>query len=196
MTRILISFIFLSTFFNLSFANSIKYEECLIQNKKYPLEYLSTTNNFISPFGFTNAYTSSLEKANDLNQFKWSIKSVNEQTETFHIASFNNSGLLCPTYSIPDLLRFNNKLKMVIAVVKNVGLRSCEWKLETINDENRSHTKRIIILSSKFNKALYASSIIFSRTHTFKRNVNFDSYKNNSNSNQYEWIINCSKDHF
>lgn len=167
--------------------------ECHIENKKYRLEYLYTSDDLIdlnrNEFIYERrVYTYPFGKIDDFNKLKWSLIPSNYTQEAYFIKSTKYNQYLCASNQFEDMFR----LRQIIYRHESIMSKKCEWFFDKVN-YHYSKTPLFTIRNVKYNKLLYATTFFYMSVNQ-KRSV-FLWYNSNLKrlNNEFKWIVDCSK---
>jgi hypothetical protein len=178
--------------FNASTALSI---ECLINNLEYSFEYLHTSDDTdqLEKVYHRNIYTFPLEEIDNFDYLRWSLIQIDGLSDTFYITShlFNNE-YLCSSFKFDDVFR-TRRMIYRRDLKKQKNNDNCKWKLLKLESYSNNRTFRIKNL--KYKEYLYADETHF-RRDSFKRNIYLFGKSPSNETNQYDWLVDCSRGTF
>lgn len=195
-------------------------KHCLIHNLKYSHEYLYTSKKKNArKNSLAKIMTTPLSKVDDFNKITWMFLPVESNQIQMNFFHNNNMNINRSTYLIKsgkyeneylcatnqfERISLNSRLLIKLSKIK-VGFDqiinyNCYWMLEkvylkkTIDGFKESETA-FVIRNILVNEPLYAASFIFN-SGWYKRSVFLWSAKGSVISDEFIWIVDCSKGEF
>jgi hypothetical protein len=170
--------------------------KCHIQNKKYKLEFLYTSDDIIdlnrNEFVYERrVYTYPFGKINDFDKPKWDLIESNYTQGAFFIRSNKYNQYLCASNKFEDIFH----MRQIIYRHESIMSRKCEWFFDKVGS-HKNVPASFTIRNVKYNKLLYATTFLYMSVNQ-KRSV-FLWYNSNIKTlkDEFKWIVDCSKGSF
>ena len=159
--------------------------ECVIKNKAHLDEFLYQSSTK-SKNEFINGYMGPIEKINELDRAKWTIKLLSNNKITFQNKKTNEYLCAMPPVFYNRFDRLYNSLNKIKASDLN-----CIWMQKKMMDDdyNENANKTFLIWNSLYSQQLFAHP----KSNKHQRPIHLSQDKTKLHmKNNFKWIINCS----